>query len=148
MSSLPNLSLINLAKDSMLTGSKTSSWWNTTFVKPMLCSIQVASVPLFSSLAVSTTVTPLEAICLTVSRPMPLFAPVTTAYLRQKAKNTPVINQWNELLAKNWSLNNFEKEDDVLLLHSWMVAIGRHCCDLRMISWDDLFSWGEVNLLR
>uniref|UniRef100_A0A7C8YSW1 Uncharacterized protein n=1 Tax=Opuntia streptacantha TaxID=393608 RepID=A0A7C8YSW1_OPUST len=40
-----------------------------------------ASLPLFSFLAVNTTTTPCDASCLQISSPIPLFAPVTTAYL-------------------------------------------------------------------
>lgn len=73
---------MKLAKPSMLWRSCTSSWWNSTFGKPRPWSNDMASVPLFSFLAVNKTVTPAAASCLTVSNPIPLFAPVTTAYLK------------------------------------------------------------------
>ena len=56
----------------------------TTLEIPDPLRLSTASTPLFSSLAVSTTVTPLAANSLHIPNPIPLFAPVTTAYLKQK----------------------------------------------------------------
>jgi hypothetical protein len=81
ISSLPNSCRMNLANDSILRASKTSSWWNITFDRPIWWSFVMASLPLVSFLAVNTTVMPKDANCFTISSPMPLFAPVTTAYL-------------------------------------------------------------------
>ena len=72
---------MNWARECMLCASSTSSWWNSTLERPDCCSRLTASTPLFWFLAVKTTVTPAVASCRTVSKPMPLFAPVTTAYL-------------------------------------------------------------------
>lgn len=52
--------------------------------RPNPLSFSRASRPLFSSLAVTTTVTPCDASCLQISNPIPLFDPVTTAYLHHK----------------------------------------------------------------
>ena len=49
--------------------------------KPAL-SFSTASRPLFPSLAVGTAGIPFEANCLHIANPIPLFAPVTTAYIK------------------------------------------------------------------
>lgn len=92
MSSLWNCVAMKLARVSMLSALRTSSWWNTTLKRPDSCSNLVASIPLFSSLAVNTTVAPPLASWRTVSRPMPLLAPVTTAYLWRLNHTTELIN--------------------------------------------------------
>ena len=96
ISSFPNWVLMKFARDAMLLGSVTSSWWKTTWSeRPNSFSFSTASRPLFSSLAVSTTVIPLEANCLHIPNPIPLFAPVTTAYLCHKA------NSWQLWIKKH-----------------------------------------------
>lgn len=85
ISSFPNWVLMKSAREEILAGCPTSSWWKTTFetsADPLR--LWRASTPLFSSTAVSTTVTPLAANCLHISNPIPLSAPVTTANLKQK----------------------------------------------------------------
>lgn len=82
ISSLPNWLLTNWARELILDESVTSSWWKRTrSEKGKSLSFSIASRPLFSFLAVKTTVIPCEANCLQISNPIPLFAPVTTAYL-------------------------------------------------------------------
>ena len=82
ISSLPNRVLMKSAREAILAGLSTSSWWKRTrSERPESFSFWTASRPFFSSLAVSTTLTPFEANCLTVSNPIPLLDPVTTAYL-------------------------------------------------------------------
>lgn len=90
ISSLPNLDLIKSAREATLAASATSTWWNNTkWDKPESLSVSNAWRPLSSFLAVSTTLIPAEANCLTISNPIPLFAPVTTAYL---INSTPTPN--------------------------------------------------------
>ena len=70
------------AREAIEPGLATSSWWKMTrSERPESFSFWTASRPFFSSLAVSTTLTPFEANCLTVSNPIPLLDPVTTAHL-------------------------------------------------------------------
>jgi len=85
MSSLPNWPLTKSASRAALEGSVTSSWWKKTSaaaaapLERLMAS--TASSPLASFLAVRTTLSPLVASCRHVSRPTPLFPPVTSAIL-------------------------------------------------------------------
>ena len=92
ISSFPNLDLIKSAREATLVASATSTWWNSTrWDRPESLSVCSAWIPLSSFLAVSTTLIPAEANCLTISNPIPLFAPVTTAYL---TNSTPTPQRW------------------------------------------------------
>ena len=82
ISSFPYLVLMKSAREAILEGSDTSSWWNRMW--PESLSLWTASRPFFSSLAVSTTTTPFEANFLHIPKPIPLFPPVTTAYLQKR----------------------------------------------------------------
>ena len=81
MSSFPKWVLMKSAKEEMVVGSITSSWWKTTSEHPAASSFSIASLPLLTSLAVKTTLIPFVANCLHISNPIPLLAPVTTAIL-------------------------------------------------------------------
>ncbi len=60
-------------------GSVISSWWNSTLDKPLEWKPWAAANPRSLSRAPITTVMPCVASCLTISCPMPLLPPVTTA---------------------------------------------------------------------
>ena len=87
MSSFPTWVLMKFAKEEMLAGAVTSSWWKITWEYPAALSFSTASLPLFTSLAVNITFTPFEASCLHISNPNPLLAPVTTVILKIKVWN-------------------------------------------------------------
>lgn len=114
MSSLPNFSFRNFAREAMLDGSATSSWWKTIKSErpKSSCNFLTASIPFFSSLEVKITMTPLVANCLHISNPMPLFEPVTTAYLvrNQIRKNL----NYSIYFARFSKLHNHEKRKKVL----------------------------------
>jgi len=98
ISSFPNWFLIKSTNDLILAWSMTSSWWKTTRPGKESCfNFSTASRPLFSSLAVSTTVIPLEANCLHTANPIPLFAPVTTAYLEIRSTTWHYESLWLSL---------------------------------------------------
>ena len=86
MSSFPNWVLMKSTKEEMLTGSVTSSWWKTTSEYPAALSLSTASLPLLTSRADNTTLTPFEANCWHIPYPIPLLAPVTTAILGGRLK--------------------------------------------------------------
>ena len=92
ISSFPKWLRMKLAREWIAAGSATSSWWKITLSKPDCFSFSTASRPLFSSLAVSTVMIPFKANCLTTSYPIPLFAPVTTAYLNIEYS----VPRWNK----------------------------------------------------
>jgi hypothetical protein len=79
MSKPPKVCLIQATKDVMEAGLEMSSWRNRTFFRPSACNSWVAFNPRPSSRAASTTVRPSCASCRTISSPMPLLPPVTTA---------------------------------------------------------------------
>lgn len=85
---------MNSAKEAALAGSQTSSWWKTIRLSPpeWWRTDSTAAVPLSMSRAVRTTVSPFCSNCLTISNPIPLLAPVTTATLEQNKQ----CNQYKE----------------------------------------------------
>jgi hypothetical protein len=79
MSSFPKRVSRKPASRAMLGASVTSSRWKRTSESPRPLRFSTAAAPLASSLAVKTTVTPLQASCRHTSSPIPLLPPVTTA---------------------------------------------------------------------
>jgi hypothetical protein len=79
MSIPPNSSLSQAASFSADVELETSKGWKHTFLSPSPFNVSSAAIPLPESRAVSTTVRPFLASSRTITYPMPLLPPVTTA---------------------------------------------------------------------
>lgn len=114
---------MNSTKLRMLTVSWTSSWWNTTLVRPVLLRrVWSASAPRLSFLAVRTTVTRCSASWQAISRPIPLLAPVITARMFEVACRLEML-PISLLLLLSIAVDNYcyIKEDmDVCVYLNWL----------------------------